>query len=268
MYTFFENVERKIYVSHTEHSYYFKSHFHNKVEITYCFSGFQKIKIGEVLYTLSKGDTAVIFPNVVHEYLPEDSCRAQDTECVSIISETDFFAGIMPDIITKRPAEPVIKKGIISDDTVTSFRKIVDAKSEAELVGWTLVALSDIIKIPRLIPVKETDSFSLAPNLISYIDANFNKPLTIKLLAKEFGYSPSYIAHIFHDQLNIPFRTYLGAVRSEYAAGLIRSTNKRLTDIAYECGCDSLNTFCRCFKRHFQKTPSEYKKSHKISNNL
>ena len=90
---------------------------------------------------------------------------------------------------------------------------------------------------------------------------NFQKPLTITFLSNEFGYSSSYIAHIFYDQLKIPFRTYLGEVRSKYAAKLIETTAKTLTEIAFECGYNSLNTFCRCFKKHFSQTPSEYKKT-------
>ena len=36
---------------------------------------------------------------------------------------------------------------------------------------------------------------------------------------------------------------------------------KSLTEIAFDNGFNSLNTFCRCFKKHFSCTPSEYKKS-------
>ncbi|MBO5060479.1 MAG: helix-turn-helix transcriptional regulator [Clostridia bacterium] len=261
MRTYFENNIAKIYISHKKESYYFESHFHNKLEIAYCVSGFQNIKIGNTLYTLKKGDAVIIFPNVVHEYIKYDAEPQAETECIALISETDFFTGIIPDLITKRPKTPFINAELISADSALAFEKMTTAEGETELLGWTLIALSSIVKSLHLIPVKESDGFSLAPNLISYINANFQKPLTIKYLGKEFGYSTSYIAHIFYDQLKIPFRTYLGAVRSEYAANLISTTNKSLTEIAYECGYNSLNTFCRCFKKHFSKTPSEYKKT-------
>lgn len=260
MYTFFEKTERKIYISHTTHSHDFKSHFHGKIELTYCFSGEQKIKIGDSIYTLKGGDAAVIFPNVVHEYIKVEGDTSERTECISVISSTDFYTGILPEIMTMRPQSPVIKSRNIAGNAKLAFEKILTVKTEAELVGWTMIALSSVMEKAELIPVKETDDFKLAPSLVSYIDGNFTKPLTIKFLAKEFGYSASYIAHIFYDQLKIPFRTYLGNVRSEYAAMLIASTGKSLTEIAYECGYENLNTFCRCFKRCYGITPSEYKK--------
>ena len=141
-----------------------------------------------------------------------------------------------------------------------AFRKLTTAETEAEIAGWTYIVLSEIIKEDNLEPVKKLDDFSLAPTLVEYINRNFQKPLTIKFLSKEFGYSESYIAHIFCDRLKIPFRTYLGDVRSEYAANLIKTTGKSLTEIAYECGYENLNTFCRCFKKKFGATPSEYRK--------
>ena len=132
-------------------------------------------------------------------------------------------------------------------------------KKPLELLGLTYIALSNLMEAVTLKPLEAHNNIQLAPSLTQYINQNFQKPLTIKSLSKEFGYNPSYITHIFCDQLKIPSRTYLGAVRSEFAATLITSTNKSMTQIAYESGYENLNTFCRCFKRHFSKTPTEYK---------
>ena len=110
-------------------------------------------------------------------------------------------------------------------------------------------------------------NLELPSKIVGYIDKNFKEHLTINHIAKVFGYHPSYIAHLFCDQLKIPFRTYLCAVRCEYAASLIRTTGKSLTEIAYESGYNSLNTFCRGFKKHFCKTPSQYKKEYTKNTN-
>ncbi len=256
MHTLFENNDCKIYNVYYDCSHEFKPHFHSKVEIIYCFSGTQKIKLGETLYTLDAGDAALVFPGIVHEYISVK--EAFGTECIVVVADADVFSGLMPFIISHRPKNPIVK--VTSEIVKDAFRKIVRAEKEAELAGWTYVVLSDIIAEENLIPVKNTEDFNLAPSLVEYIDNNFQKPLTIKFLSKEFGYSESYIAHIFCDRLKIPFRTYLGDVRSKYAANLIKTTRKSLTEIAYECGYENVNTFCRCFKRSYGVTPSAYKK--------
>lgn len=258
MYSYFEKETPEIYISHWTESDNFDSHFHNKIEIAYCVSGKQKISIDGVWYTLTAGDVALVFPNVAHELVKQDP---PDTELISVISKADFFTAAYPELITKRPKCAFIEKEKLSEDVKLAFSRMLAAKfNPGALIGWTYVALSEIMNHLELVSIKTTDSFHLAPNLISYIDDNFKKPLTIKYLANEFGYSTSYITHVFYDQLKVPFRSYLAAVRSEHAATLIRSSGKNLTEIAYECGYSSTNTFCRCFKKHFSITPSEYKK--------
>ena len=148
---------------------------------------------------------------------------------------------------------------VVSKDTVDAFRKILNSESDIALTGWTYIALSELLNVLSFESLNNDPE--LAPKLIDYIDKNFKEPLSINHLANIFGYSNSYIAHIFCDQLKIPFRTYLGAVRSEYAASQIKTTKKSLTEIAYDSGYVSLNTFCRCFKKHFSTTPSQYKKT-------
>ncbi len=257
---YFENNINQIYISYWKESYNYNSHFQNKIEVAYCFSGFQKVRIGESIYTLGKGDAAFISPNIVHEYIKCEAAPNVKTETISLMSETDFFASLLPELITKRPLSPFVPAGLIDKDTALAFRKMASTAGAIELLGWACIALSGITKNLELIPFKEAESFRLAPAIVSYINANFQKPLTIKSLASEFGYSASYIAHVFYDQLKIPFRTYLGSVRSEHAKDLILKSDKNLTEISYECGYNSLNTFCRCFKKRYGVTPSEVKK--------
>lgn len=145
---------------------------------------------------------------------------------------------------------------------------MVNTKNQFELTGWAFIAIAGLMEKLSLKLLKEVSDLKLAPKIISYIHGNFQKPLTLQSIATEFGYNSSYIAHLFCDTLKVPFRTYLGAVRSEYVANQIKNSDKSLTEIAFDTGYDSLNTFCRFIKKHFNKTPSEYKKEIKISKNL
>ena len=263
MHTYFENDLQKIYISHRMESYNYDPHFQNKIEIAYCFSGIQNVRVGETVYTLKKGDAVYISPNVVHEYIKcEDDCD-ENTEVISFMSETDFFASVLPELVTKSPESPFVPSEHIDQSTALAFRKMLSVTDKLELLGWGCIALSGIVRNLDMVPLKKLDGFNLAPSIVSYINSNFQKPLTIKSIAGEFGYSQSYIAHIFYEQLKIPFRTYLGSVRSEYAKDLILKTAKSLTEISYECGYNSLNTFCRCFKKRYGVTPSEIKKGKK-----
>lgn len=255
---YFENKKNKIFISYNNKSYDYPSHFHNHLEIVYCFSGAQKLKVGENVYALKKGDALVISPNTIHEYIKDKSSIDKTCESLAIICDTGLLIENIPDIIRKYPLNPLVDESKISHNTVNAFYSVLSAKSNVELLGWTYVILSDLICSLEL--TSSQDNFQLPSKIISYIDLNFKEPLSINYVAKVFGYHPSYIAHLFSDRLKIPFKTYLGGVRSEYAAFEIRTTDKTLAEIAYDSGYNSINTFCRSFKKHFNMTPSEYKK--------
>jgi len=259
LYTYYENPKKHIFISHSKKTYNFASHFHNNLEVVFCFSGAQNIKIGEKIYTMKQGDATIIFPNIVHEYIEAADAKGKLTEIVAVILDNKLIADNAPQVLSGYPKNPFIKAELIPENIVAAFRKITETNNDLALTGWTYLILSHLLETISI----ETynNDLDLAPKIIDYIDKQFKEDLNINYLAGVFGYSPSYIAHIFSNQLKIPFRTYLGAVRSEYAAMLIKTSKKSLTEIAYEAGYNSLNTFCRCFKKHFSQTPSQYKKA-------
>ena len=50
----------------------------------------------------------------------------------------------------------------------------------------------------------------------------------------------------------------------DLAASMLKDTNKKVIDIAYELHYDSLNYFLRAFKKEFGVTPTEYRKIYRL----
>ena len=256
---YFENQPQKVFVMHKYQSYSFKSHFHSFVEIAYCFSGIQQVKIGECVYSLNAGDAAVIFPNTVHEYLPYDNPDCPPTESISVMCNLSFLSETFPEIINYSPQTPFIPATTTSDNLALACRKITETSNSAELIGWAYIILSNLLSSLNYTTQKGYNDINLPSLITSYINDNFSEPLTINLIAKKFGYSQSYIAHLFCDQLKIPFKTYLNSIRCDFAEKQLRTTKKSITEIAYISGYSSLNTFSRCFKNYTGKTPTEFR---------
>lgn len=257
---YFENKPQKVFISHRPLSYTYESHFHSFAEIAYCFSGVQHVKIGEELYTLKSGDAAIIFPNTVHEYISETE-NASSTESVSVMCNLNFLSETFPEFITSVPETPIILSAGNDENLALAFRKTTLTQNQNELIGWTYIILSSLFNQLILLPKNDHTELSLPALITSYINDNFPEPLSIEFLAKKFGYSPSHIAHIFCNQLKIPFKTYLNMVRCDFAENKIMTTKKSITEIAHLSGYNSLNTFCRCFKSHTGLTPSAFKKN-------
>ncbi|KAA1246406.1 AraC family transcriptional regulator [Aquimarina sp. RZ0] len=63
----------------------------------------------------------------------------------------------------------------------------------------------------------------------------------------------------FKRNFNKSFTNYLNEFRIRKSCQLLRQTNKKLLDIAEECGYENMSFFHRQFKKYIKKTPSEYR---------
>jgi len=57
-----------------------------------------------------------------------------------------------------------------------------------------------------------------------------------------------YFSRIFKDISGMNYKTYLNLVRFNKAEIMIKTSNKPITDIAFECGFTSIRTFNRVYK--------------------
>lgn len=244
----------EIVVGKKKSPFSYSSHFHDLLEIAYCFSGKQMVTVGSASYELESGDAILIFPYTMHEY----SSNSQ-TISTAILCNINTPSRLFPELLTSVPASPVIRAKNVSKKAALAFSEILESSTTLEKLGWAYIILSELINKVELSERKTLEVPDLLVSIIEYINENFAEQLSISSLAKKFAYSQSYIAHLFCDQLKMPFKTYLNSVRCEHAANQLIYTKKSIAVIALESGYNSINTFCRCFKTRFNQTPSQYR---------
>jgi AraC-like DNA-binding protein len=54
-------------------------------------------------------------------------------------------------------------------------------------------------------------------------------------------------------------KQYLTKMKLEKASKFLTSQEHRISDVAYDCGFETISTFNRSFKSHFGKSPREYR---------
>lgn len=97
--------------------------------------------------------------------------------------------------------------------------------------------------------------------LIAYIDANYDKDISLEILADEMGMHPNYICTLLKRHLGEPYLTYLQRVRIQAAKRLIQDfSHYNLQEIAERVGLKSAGQLIRTFKKIENMTPGEYKK--------
>ena len=100
----------------------------------------------------------------------------------------------------------------------------------------------------------DTSTGSVPVEMI-YIENNFRQPITLGDAARIAGYSEDYFGRLFKQQYGCAFQEYLLGRRLQWAYGLLRSSRRSVTEIAYEAGFNSHAYFCRCFKKRYGITP-------------
>ena len=105
---------------------------------------------------------------------------------------------------------------------------------------------------------KNAEYFEKFTALLHYIDTNCSQELTLEQAAGKIGFSKYHFSRLFKQYTNMSFYNYLSHKRIQKAQALLR-TDTPITDIAFQTGFNNLTTFCRCFKKIVNCTPSEYR---------
>ncbi len=94
----------------------------------------------------------------------------------------------------------------------------------------------------------------------AYIEEHYAENLTLNILAEEIHMNPYYFSAFFKKNAGINFKDYVCAIRLEHAIPLLVSSDKKTYEIAVEVGFTDARTFTEAFQKHFQETPSAYRK--------
>ena len=73
------------------------------------------------------------------------------------------------------------------------------------------------------------------------------------------GISSPYLSSIFSELQGQRFLDYLNRLRVEKATHLLQSTDASISDIGFQTGFYSANTFIRTFKKITGETPGAYR---------
>lgn len=96
---------------------------------------------------------------------------------------------------------------------------------------------------------------------VDHIEEHIKEELTIEDLAKVSYLSLYYFQKLFSRLVGKTVNEYIKARRVANAKPLLRSTDRRIADIALEYGFNSHETFTKAFKEIYGITPDVYRKS-------
>ncbi len=97
--------------------------------------------------------------------------------------------------------------------------------------------------------------------MLGSIGGNFAEDLTIEDLAKTAGVSVPHLHSLSKKFLNTSPHLILLDKRLQEARRLLATTGDEVKKISSDCGFLNVETFCRAFRKKFQTSPGEFRKS-------
>ncbi len=99
----------------------------------------------------------------------------------------------------------------------------------------------------------------LVREAVAYINKNYEKDISLKVLADYLSVSESYISRLFNKQINMTVSNYINLKRIEKAKELLRNTTLKNYEIAEKVGYKNHIHYNIVFKKLNNCTPSEYR---------
>lgn len=234
----------------------FPAHLHRAVELVLVQDGVMEVTAQNQTRMLRKNEIALIFPEIIHSYRTQSFSRS-----IFCIFSPSLIKEYYHMLCRSLPQCPFFSFPGSETDLVTAFNRILQYADKVFpiSVAWLNLILTYLMSEAVLIPRDSQYSTDIGYRIISYLSNHFQEPLTLNQVARELHFNKYYISRTISSRLHCSFREYVNRLRLDYAARLLRETNRSIMEIWQEAGFESQKTFNRTFLSCYGVTPSQYR---------
>jgi AraC family L-rhamnose operon regulatory protein RhaS len=175
-------------------------------------------------------------------------------EEMDILSTT--FAGARQHCFPATPAMRGLMPTLIGELQSTHELR---AAHTATLLRAILVELKRIVSGEVVDTGRYTYSEQRVQALIAGLPAHCDRPWTLAEMADQCGIQRTQLNKVFQKLTGSTPMEYLFRIRMERAKTLLRETDMKIIDIAFECGYGTSQYFANTFKQATGITPSQYR---------
>ncbi|MFI3206807.1 MAG: AraC family transcriptional regulator, partial [Clostridia bacterium] len=232
-------------------------------ELIYVKKGKLNVKNNFKEYTLQEGDFYIVFPHIIHEYL--DTSENSDT-CMWIF-DSSFISEYSSVFKNYSVLNPVVS--IDNEDVSYCVKQFI---SREELINENIISkafftiiLSNIVQNIQIDNTKKTETNEWISDLLKFLSENFTKKISLDEVSKDIGVSKYHISRRFKLAIGCSFTEYINTMRVNFAKDLLKTSEKSITEIAFECGFESLTSFFRAFRELDLQSPKQYRLNYDLT---
>ena len=234
--------------------------------------------IGKKELTVQPGDILLINPGIYHSKVLTPGSEIHE---VHLAFENLQLEGFSPNHIVKENSFLVIP---ISKDEVNLYQQAVNILNcEADfdhqygdIVALSLfyqflvVALRSVAALHDSTPIERqpltyysSNHDNIVSSLREFLIENYTHNITLSVVAKRMYLSTEYLSRLFKAEVGKSPYTFLIELRINKAKELLENTAATIHSIALQVGYSDAYHFSKQFKKATSMSPSEYRKSHK-----
>lgn len=253
-------------------------HFHNGIEIGYCYEGSGLFFVYDQIIPYSAGDIVILLPDQPH--VAQASRSSPSDWHFLTVDATQMFRDapaalvqLLPDLLEHRLLIPIVihkeKREQLCSLIKEIFYELSVMQDRYKPVVYAML-MSFFLKLARLGKPDQKNEpekdhyFNYAEIVpaIEFISANYMQEITVQTLAQLCYLSERHFSRLFKRVMGRTPNEYIIQVRIRMASTLMKTTSQTISDIALDVGYQSISTFNRNFRTVKGMTPKEYRKNH------
>lgn len=254
-----------------------KYHFHNCIEIGFCYEQGHILSFENQEYPLKPGDFFVLSPFSMHYVNHVSSVKASCCQYLYVHPEKllrDFYQFGLPDNMQwyKNSETPFI----FSRDTHSIIYQLLSlllAEYHNKTEGYQY-AIKGLFQTIMVELTRELSALS-APNSQKFQDISmllpalkrmhfeYAQPLSTALLAEHCHLSQTTFRALFRKHLGMSHGEYLKHIRLQKACELLYGTELSVLDISMEAGFSSLTSFYQSFRNCYHISPKKWRDTYR-----
>ncbi len=247
-----------IYGSYRQDTYnqgvIFVNHCHADYEILTVFRGKISIAVEGKSYEAQEGSIFIFAPFVYHAVFSQ---TGGEYERISLNFTTDTLPeAIRSSFFERTKCCPVFAQK--KNDFAQTAKKIALAKEKDyyyPLLHAELVRLAYGI-LDAAEPQSNTSEDDLCNRIVSYVNDNLEKPITLSQLANDLFLSQSTLCHCFKNRMKISIKQYVIQKKLSYASALLQK-GVPAGEVAKNIGYQNYANFYSIYKQATGRSPTE-----------
>ena len=93
----------------------------------------------------------------------------------------------------------------------------------------------------------------------TYIREHYTADLRVRQVADAVSLNPAYLEKLFRQSLHCGVMAYVGRMRLQKAAFLLKNSDESVTQVAFDVGFNSRQHFSLAFRKRYRLTPREFR---------